>query len=166
MNFNSLKDIVKWQKFNYDFNFHQQEFHTNMHVLMLSDTKSILPADCHLKLKPNVDRFDPVTYNSCISDLFNNKATKVMKNFRNYLSIISKLEYKISQSMHKVISLNLFLKIKYFFFKFKFNLFCNKRSLKKILLTSGRTFQIILEIVRMELIVIKINKLELMKYTY
>ena len=43
MNFNSIKDIVTYQKLNYDFNYHHQEFPTNIRVLILSQTKSILP---------------------------------------------------------------------------------------------------------------------------
>ena len=43
LNVNSLKDIIKWQKINYDFGFHSHEFLTNIRVLILSRTKSILP---------------------------------------------------------------------------------------------------------------------------
>ena len=43
LNINSLKDIIRWQKINYDFSYHQQEFQTNMRILILSETKSILP---------------------------------------------------------------------------------------------------------------------------
>ena len=43
LNINSIKDIIRWQKINYDFSYHQQEFLTNMRILILSQTKSILP---------------------------------------------------------------------------------------------------------------------------
>ncbi len=43
MNFNAIKDIIQSQKLNYDFNYHHQEFPTNIRVLTLSETKSILP---------------------------------------------------------------------------------------------------------------------------
>ena len=42
MNVNALNDIIKWQKMNYDFGFHSHEFNTNIRVLVLSQTKSIL----------------------------------------------------------------------------------------------------------------------------
>ena len=38
-----LNDIIKWQKLNYDFGFHSHEFLTNIRILILSNTKSILP---------------------------------------------------------------------------------------------------------------------------
>jgi hypothetical protein len=43
INVNSIRDIIKWQKINYDFCYHQQEFQTDMKILVLSNTKSILP---------------------------------------------------------------------------------------------------------------------------
>jgi hypothetical protein len=48
MNFNSIKDIITWQKLNYDFNYHHQEFHTDIRILTLSQTKSILPVIYYL----------------------------------------------------------------------------------------------------------------------
>jgi hypothetical protein len=42
INMHALNDIIKWQKLNYDFEFHSQEFLTNIRVLILSNSKSIL----------------------------------------------------------------------------------------------------------------------------
>lgn len=42
INLHGLNDIIKWQKLNYDFEFHAHEFFTNIRILILSHTKSIL----------------------------------------------------------------------------------------------------------------------------
>ncbi len=42
MNMHALNDVIKWQKLNYDFGFHAQEFLTDMRLLIFSTTKSIL----------------------------------------------------------------------------------------------------------------------------
>ena len=50
MNVNSLKEIIQWQKMSYDFGFHSHEFLTNIRVLVLSQTKSILPVSIVIKI--------------------------------------------------------------------------------------------------------------------
>jgi hypothetical protein len=41
-NLHALNDIIKWQKLNYDFGFHPFEFQTNIRLLVLSESKSLL----------------------------------------------------------------------------------------------------------------------------
>jgi hypothetical protein len=43
INFNSIKDVIKWQRLNYDFSYHTQEFQTDLRVLVFSEAKSIIP---------------------------------------------------------------------------------------------------------------------------
>ncbi len=38
----ALGNVINWQKLDYDFSFHKQEFQTNIAVLVLSEGKSIL----------------------------------------------------------------------------------------------------------------------------
>lgn len=103
MNFNSVKEVISNQRLGYDFNYHQQEFTTNIRVLSISDTKSILPCDCFLKLKPTVERFDAIEYDSFIFDLLNKKGSNLLDKFRAYLTILSNLEYKIPDAVQKVV---------------------------------------------------------------
>lgn len=102
MNFNSIKDVISNQRLGYDFNYHQQEFPTNIRVLSISDTKSILPCDCFLKLSPTVERFDAISYENFIFDLLNKKDCNLLDKFRVFLTIVSNLEYKIPDSVQKV----------------------------------------------------------------
>ena len=41
-NMTAIGNVISWQKVDYDFNFHQQEFTTNIVALVLSEGKSIL----------------------------------------------------------------------------------------------------------------------------
>lgn len=103
MNFNSIKDVISNQRLSYDFNYHQQEFPTNIRVLSISDTKSILPCDCFLKLNPTVERFDSISYESFIFELLNKKDSNLLDKFRTYLTVLSNLEYRIPDSVQKVV---------------------------------------------------------------
>ena len=69
-------------------------------MLILSETKSILPFDCQLKLKtatPNTVE----SYEKLISDMFENR--HLIENFRRYLCILAKQEYKIAESLQKIV---------------------------------------------------------------
>jgi len=102
MNVNSLKEVIQWQKLNYDFSYHQQEFQTNLRVLILSQTKSILASDCQLKLKPNVDRLESLdAYLNYVMSLLENK--RLIENFRKYLCVLAQLDYKIPESLQKIV---------------------------------------------------------------
>jgi len=41
-NMSALGSVISWQKLDYDFQFHQQPFHTDIAVLVLSEGKSML----------------------------------------------------------------------------------------------------------------------------
>jgi hypothetical protein len=41
-NMTALGNVISWQKVDYDFNFHKQEFPANIVTLVLSEGKSIL----------------------------------------------------------------------------------------------------------------------------
>ncbi len=103
MNFNSISDIIKWQKVGYDFSYHQQEFNTNMKVLTLSESKSILPFDFQVKLQPNVDMFDAQTYDQYVEQLFASDNAQLLNNIRKYFSLLSRMEYKLSDIMQKLV---------------------------------------------------------------
>ena len=125
LNINSLKDIIRWQKINYDFSYHQQEFQTNMRILILSETKSILPVsflnkivsfffklislifgfkfDAQLKLKANVEHFDADKYINYTNELISRIGSSLLNNIRKYFSILSQIDYKLNEPMQKVI---------------------------------------------------------------
>jgi hypothetical protein len=103
LNINSIKEIITGQKLSYDFAYHHQEFHTNIKVLILSETKSILPSDAHLKLKPSVETFDADKYINYISGLINHSDAQLIDNMRKYFTILSQLDYKLGEAMEKIV---------------------------------------------------------------
>ena len=41
-NITALGNVVRWQKLEYDFSFHKQDFNTNLPVLILSEGRSMI----------------------------------------------------------------------------------------------------------------------------
>lgn len=50
-NMTALGNMISWQRLEYDFNFHKQDFHTNILTLVLSEGKSILKVIAFLTRK-------------------------------------------------------------------------------------------------------------------
>ena len=42
-NITALGNVISWQKVDYDFNYHQMEFPSNINVLIASEGRSLLP---------------------------------------------------------------------------------------------------------------------------
>ncbi|CAF0825447.1 unnamed protein product [Brachionus calyciflorus] len=103
INLNALKEIVNWQKLNYDFGFHQQEFNTNLRLLILSETKSILTNDVHLKLNHELAKFDSESYEKVLNEFINESKSNLLNYIRKYLSILTHLDYKLSNSMQQLV---------------------------------------------------------------
>ena len=47
-NIQSLGNVINWQKVEYDFEFHRQEFPSNISALIISEGRSILPVSKYL----------------------------------------------------------------------------------------------------------------------
>jgi len=103
MNFNSIKGIIETQRLGYDFNYHHQEFETKLRILTLSESKSILPSDVAIKIQSKIEKFDSSSYDNVIFNLFGKKDSALLNNFRNYLTILSNLEYTIPENVQKIV---------------------------------------------------------------
>lgn len=103
INLNSLKEIIKWQKMSYDFGFHQQEFNTNLRMLILSDTKSILTSDVQLKLNHELSKFESESYEKVINEIFDEGKLNLINYIRRYFSILAHIDYKLSSSMQQLV---------------------------------------------------------------
>jgi len=58
--------------------------------------------DVQLKLKANAEYFESEKYESYISDLINTFGAKQLENLRIYLTILSHIDYKLTNAMQKV----------------------------------------------------------------
>lgn len=54
-NLKALRELIKWQKLNYDFNFHSLEMETDVTVFVLSEGKSMLPVNFGVPLSVKIN---------------------------------------------------------------------------------------------------------------
>jgi len=66
-NINALQQLISHQTIPYDFQFYQQPFDTSLRTLVISDGKSLFPADCTVPLAPQPDA--PVAAEPSATDL-------------------------------------------------------------------------------------------------
>ncbi|XP_048747559.2 mini-chromosome maintenance complex-binding protein-like isoform X2 [Ostrea edulis] len=99
-NMTALGNLISWQKVEYDFRFHKQDFLSNVCVFILSEAKSILPSDCLVPLNPacvveNLQRH--------FSQLDVVLTPEFLGHVRSFLTICKLQEYTISDDMQKAI---------------------------------------------------------------
>ncbi|XP_017279826.1 mini-chromosome maintenance complex-binding protein [Kryptolebias marmoratus] len=98
-NVTALGNLISWQKVDYDFSYHQMEFPCNVNVLVVSEGRSLLPSDCHVRLQPQVA---PVTMEEYVSSIqVHPHAASQLNKFRIYLSVARLLDYSISDNVTK-----------------------------------------------------------------
>ncbi|KAM6998067.1 mini-chromosome maintenance complex-binding protein [Tautogolabrus adspersus] len=98
-NITALGNVISWQKVEYDFNYHQMEFPCNINVLITSEGRSLLPADCHINLQSQVDQSNMEEYISSINMPVHGSSQ--LNKFRMYLSLARLLDYSISDDVTK-----------------------------------------------------------------
>lgn len=96
-NLTAIGNVMQWQKVEYDFKFNKVDIDTNLNVLVMSEGKSILTCDCQLPIVSddlNADQVERV-----ISSL----APKLLEKIRLYLSIVSSMEYNLTDEIQKAL---------------------------------------------------------------
>ncbi|KAI9561857.1 hypothetical protein GHT06_012819 [Daphnia sinensis] len=98
-NVTAIGNITSWQKIEYDFNYHQVEFHTDIPVLILSERRSIVATDVNLPLRLNLSRGSP------FSDLLNKLEddAELLVRMRNYLTVVRLLPFKLDDTMQEAV---------------------------------------------------------------
>lgn len=100
-NIEALKNVIAFQKIDYDFKFHQVSFDANINIIILSEGKSLLPCDCQVPLKPrngfpeNIEEYFKSFCGECPLEFLN----KV----RAYLDCIKLLDYQLPDDMMNLI---------------------------------------------------------------
>lgn len=92
-NVTALGSIISWQKLEYDFDFYKTDFMSNIQVLVLSEGKSMLPCDCHIKLEASSSQQENQVDVS--EDLLNM--------FRTYIGLVRLSSYSITPDMQKAL---------------------------------------------------------------
>lgn len=68
-NLNSVVNLVKWQRVDYDFEYHSLGYDTDVVILVFSEGKSLIPIDCRVILKVRSDSFCKLNFH-CAFVLF------------------------------------------------------------------------------------------------
>jgi len=93
----ALGNVISWQKISYDFKFHQQEYDTDIPVLVMSEGRSMLPSDFGLMVKP--DETGSQQIDNCFKNIGSVLNQDLLNRIRVYLTHCRNLEYKISDSL-------------------------------------------------------------------
>ncbi|XP_059517605.1 mini-chromosome maintenance complex-binding protein isoform X3 [Myotis daubentonii] len=101
-NVTALSNLITWQKVDYDFSYHQMEFPCNINVLITSEGRSLLPADCQIHLQPQLI---PPNMEEYMNSLLSAVLPSVLNKFRIYLTLLRFLDYSISDEITKITSL-------------------------------------------------------------
>ncbi|KAL7646045.1 UNVERIFIED_CONTAM: hypothetical protein RMT77_002946 [Armadillidium vulgare] len=97
-NLSSLKTLIDWQKVDYDFQFHKLEQFTNIPVLILSEGKSLLNCDFHIKLDPKHTNVSEAF--AQVESLLTNE---VLPNIRKHLTLGRVSMYSFDENMQKMV---------------------------------------------------------------
>ncbi|CAO2583526.1 Mini-chromosome maintenance complex-binding protein [Lemmus lemmus] len=99
-NVTALSKLITWQKVDYDFSYHQMEFPCNINVLITSEGRSLLPADCQIHLQPQLI---PPNMEEYMNSLLSAVLPSVLNKFRIYLTLLRFLDYNISDDITKAV---------------------------------------------------------------
>jgi len=98
-NVTAIGNISSWQKIEYDFNYHQVEFHTDIPVLILSERRSIVATDVNLPLRLNMSSASP--FAELIQKLETN--AELLIRMRSYLTVARLLPFKLDDAMQEAV---------------------------------------------------------------
>ncbi|KAJ3610239.1 hypothetical protein NHX12_022333 [Muraenolepis orangiensis] len=99
-NITALGNVISWQKVDYDFNYHQMEFPSNINVLIASEGRSLLPSDCQVRLQPQVTCPNMEEY---LGSIHAAQSSSQLNKFRLYLTVARTLDYTISEEVTKAV---------------------------------------------------------------
>ncbi|MEJ1273765.1 minichromosome maintenance complex binding protein [Cricetulus griseus] len=99
-NVTALSNLITWQKVDYDFSYHQMEFPCSINVLVTSEGRSLLPADCQIHLQPQLI---PPNMEEYMNSLLSTVLPSVLNKFRIYLTLLRFLDYNISDDITKAV---------------------------------------------------------------
>ncbi|XP_060083565.1 mini-chromosome maintenance complex-binding protein-like [Ylistrum balloti] len=100
-NMTALGNLINWQKVEYDFSYHRQEFMSDVAVLVLSEAKSLLPSDCLLPLAASIPA--GVSLQDYFSRVDNLMSADFVNKFRTYLTAAKMLDYSMSGDIQTAI---------------------------------------------------------------
>ncbi|XP_064601604.1 mini-chromosome maintenance complex-binding protein-like [Liolophura sinensis] len=99
-NVTALGNLIVWQKVEYDFCYHKQDFPASVPVLTLSEGKSLLPSDCHIPLCPMTLPEDMRTYYTELDSVL---TPENLHKLRVYITVMKYTDYNMGEDIQKKI---------------------------------------------------------------
>lgn len=100
-NVSALQCLIKQQKLDYDFTYYSVGFSTDIPVLILSQTKSILPSDIQLSIVPDNRCSSKIEESFAAVNKFLNES--LLQKIRVYLSVASNLSFTLPETFQSTI---------------------------------------------------------------
>ncbi|XP_014287080.1 mini-chromosome maintenance complex-binding protein [Halyomorpha halys] len=100
-NVNALKNLIKCQKLDYDFTYYNVGFCTDIPVLVLSQTPSILPHDAQVELIP--DKHSSSNIEDNIASINKFLTGPLLDKIRIYLTVAANLTYKLPEEFQSIV---------------------------------------------------------------
>ncbi|XP_060597053.1 mini-chromosome maintenance complex-binding protein-like [Ruditapes philippinarum] len=99
-NIQSLGNVINWQKVEYDFEFHRQDFPSNISALIISEGRSILPSDCFVPLQCKEQPSDLRNYFQQLDKVLTDD---FLAKCRTYIGLAKHMDYSLSDEIQKKI---------------------------------------------------------------
>ena len=95
-NLAAINHVISWQKLQYEFGFYKTDFLTNVIILVLSEGKSLLQADCRVLIS---SKGPPLSFEKVLQNFDDNLIDSV----RKYIGLAHVIKYEISPDVQKYI---------------------------------------------------------------
>lgn len=96
-NLTALGSLINWQKVEYDFNYHQIDFSTDVPCLVFSEGRSMLPNDAQVMLKPST--VDPAEIAERYKTIGANLSADLLGRIRKFLTVSRNLQFTVTEDV-------------------------------------------------------------------
>merc|ERR1712141_139662 len=101
-NLTAIGHLISWQKVEYNFNYHQIEFISDVPALVLSDGRSMLPNDSQIMLKP-ADVPGATVIDESFNTIGSMMNAELLNKMRTYLTVVQYLTYQLNEDIQKAV---------------------------------------------------------------
>ncbi|XP_076461198.1 mini-chromosome maintenance complex-binding protein-like [Babylonia areolata] len=99
-NVTALGNVIQWQKVTYDFQYHTQDFITDLPVLVLSEGESFLPKDIHLPLRPTSV---PADLDAYYTELSARLTDDLLNKLRAFITVCRGISYSVNEDIQNAL---------------------------------------------------------------
>lgn len=101
-NLTAIGHLITWQKVEYNFNYHQIEFESDVPCLILSEGRSMLPSDSQVMLH-TTDVASPTVISEKFSAIGQRLTVPLLNRLRKYITCVRNLNYELTEEVQKAV---------------------------------------------------------------